>query len=155
MKKVTISKYTHAEAKNDTATFGFVRLPPEKYEVIRAEGEELEVSDGYHTFEELYDHKITLYIALCKAIKGLSDLSFEMGDNKDIVIPVWRSELHSDGSRYNGWFILGMKDLKGQQITYHLPIKEWENTNFAETFEKAPEWDGHTSQDVLNRIKDL
>ena len=26
----------------------------------------VEASDGYHTFEELYDHRITLFIALCK-----------------------------------------------------------------------------------------
>ncbi len=24
--------------------------------------------DGYHTFDELYDHRITLYISLCKQI---------------------------------------------------------------------------------------
>jgi len=97
------------------------------------------VSDGYHTFGQLYDHRITLYIALAK--KMASD--------------VWRSVHHSDGSMYEGWFILGINKEKGKQITYHIPMERWEETDFAENLPMAPEWDGHTSEDVLNRIKNI
>ena len=97
-----------------------------------------EVSDGYHTFKELYEHRITLYIALCrKAV------------NKTAV---WRSNFHSDGSKWDDWFILGIDKRKGEQITYHLPKQKWGLCDFAETLEKAPGFDGHTPQDVLNRI---
>lgn len=112
------------------------------------------VSDGYHTIEELYDHRITLYIALCKARQDFTyhgDARNHMGDEKT----VWRSELHSDGSSYDGWFILGMGRNKGGQITYHIPIERWDETDFAETLDKAPKWDKHTSADVLERIKTL
>lgn len=102
------------------------------------------ISDGYHTFDELYDHRITLYIALCKQIASTT-----FGDT------VWRSKLHSDGSNYEGWFLLGIDHTKGEQITYHIPLERWEETNFAETLEKAPEFDGHTSHEVLERIKKL
>ncbi len=68
---------------------------------------------------------------------------------------MWRSKAHSDGTTYDGWFILGIAKAKGYQITYHLPMSEWENTEFAETLETAPEWDKHTSADVLERIKTL
>ena len=95
-----------------------------------------DTSDGYHTFKELYEHRITLFIALAR--------------NIDIV--AWRSKLHSDGSSLDGWFILGIAKSKGNQITYHLPNKKWEETSFAETLEKAPDFDGHTSQDVLKRL---
>jgi hypothetical protein len=106
---------------------------------------EVSISDGYHTFDELYEHRITLYIALCRwlfnALAKRSD--------------VWRSQVHSDGSNYDGWFLLGINKEKGKQITYHIPNERWEETEFAETLDKAPEFDGHTSADVLTRIKSL
>ena len=109
-------------------------------------GDDMDASDGYHTFDELYEHRITLFIALARKIThmvtGLSSA-------------VWRSKLHSDGSEYEGWFILGIGKSKGDQITYHLPIEKWDETNFAETLGMAPSWDGHTPVDVLERLKSL
>lgn len=105
-------------------------------------------SDGYHTFKELYDHRITLYVALCKQIATHNC-------NRGEFHNVWRSKRHSDGELCFGgdeWFVLGIGKEKGKQITYHLPIEKWEETNFAETLEKAPEYDGHSSAEVLKRI---
>lgn len=107
--------------------------------------------DGYHTFDDLYDHRITLYIALCHS---LTIKPYHMNDwryRKD----VWRTKVHSDGSTWDGWFILGINKKSGNQITYHLPLSRWDETGFAETLEKAPEYDGHTSDDVLLRLKTL
>lgn len=105
--------------------------------------------DGYHTFNELYDHRITLYIALCKQVSH-QPYSSDM-------YAVWRSKRHSDGSLpFSGlWFVLGIGKGAWSQITYHLPIDRWNDTNFAETLEKAPDWDGHTSDNVLARLKNL
>jgi hypothetical protein len=108
-----------------------------------------EVSDGFHTFKELYEHRVILFIALCKAF--YKDPQYQTGLKADI----WRSKLHADGTTFDGWFIMGMGRKKGEQITYHLPISKWEETNFAETRVKAPEWDGHTPADVLERLKNL
>lgn len=107
------------------------------------------ISDGYHTFDELYDHRIILYIALCKAF--YNDPQYQHGQKSEI----WRSKLHSDGTSYDGWFILGIGKKEGRQITYHIPNEHWEETEFAETLEIAPEFDGHTSAGVLERIKNL
>lgn len=105
-----------------------------------------QVSDGYHTIAELYEHRIALFIALCSAYTHCC-----IEDMKD----VWRSKKHSDGTdAYEGWFVLGIGKEEGRIITYHVPLSEWENTNFAETVECAF-FDGHTSQDVLNRLKSL
>ena len=107
------------------------------------------ISDGYHTFDELYDHRITLYIALCRLqANGNSCDDFNLH-------PVWRSKLHHDGSSFDGWFILGIGKKPGEQITYHLPESRWAETEFAETLDKAPEWDTHISSDVLARLKAL
>lgn len=104
------------------------------------------VSDGYHTFDELYEHRIVNFMTVCKLMKD---------DKRDIL--VWRSECHSDGSKYDGWFVLGIGVYPGQQITYHLPMSKWKAAgkvvNF--TYEHAPEWDGHTAADVLDRLSKL
>lgn len=109
------------------------------------------ISDGYHTFGELYEHRITLFIALCKLMEQYSDI---VNGYDPSPKPVWKSKAHSDGSVWEGWFILGMGKNRNGQITYHLPISKWDECNF-EILEKAPEWDGHTSADVLERLKNL
>lgn len=116
---------------------------------MQFEHDELVVSDGYHTFDELYDHRITLFIALCRHMHEL------LGMEKPGKFAIWRSKLHSDGSAFDGWFILGIGTEKGKQITYHLPLDRWEETSFVEERERAPEWDGHTSADVIERLKAL
>ena len=43
-------------------------------------------------------------------------------------------------------------DLPTGTVTYHLPnIPFWDSMKINE-IEKAPEWDGHTSDDVIKRI---
>jgi hypothetical protein len=96
------------------------------------------ISDGYHTFNELYEHRIVLYMAFCKSLEPA----------------VWKSKKHSDGSTWEGWFLLGIFEDKGKQITYHLPEKYWDQCQFKE-LDQAPEFDGHTSAEVLKRISQL
>ena len=99
-----------------------------------------DTSDGYHTFNELYEHRIALFIALMKSHPKIS----------------WRANNHEDGTMFNGWFIAGMH-LSSGDISYHLPINKWElldNTGIATT-NKAPKWDGHTPQDVIKRLNSI
>lgn len=102
-------------------------------------------SDGYHAFDELYDHRVALFIALCR------NMFEHLGGN------IWRSKLHSDGTMFDGWFVMGIYSGPGKQITYHLPIERWGETEFCRftTRERAPEWDGHLPKDVLERVKRL
>lgn len=93
-----------------------------------------EVSDGYHTFLELYEHRHILYLSLMASHPELS----------------WKSVLHSDGGFYPGYFIAGM-NLPTGQISYHLPEHLWEAC-VGVRHERAPEWDGHTSNDVIERL---
>jgi hypothetical protein len=117
------------------------------------------ISDGYHTFGELYEHRIALYIALCK-MKARQNAAYndrrewiEEADEKPPL--VWKTKVHSDDSVWDGWFLLGVNHEKGKQITYHLPMAKWEECAFASEIKKAPEWDGHTSADVLERLKNF
>lgn len=100
-----------------------------------------EISDGYHTFEELYEHRIRLFITICKLVQHNHQ--------------VWRTRTHSDGTRWDGWFLLGIGVESGEQITYHLPEKYWVECDFAVYRFSAPEYDGHTSEDVLKRLSSL
>lgn len=117
-------------------------------------GPDCTTCDGYHTFNELYDHRITLFIALCRFVIAEDEAARSYGGVKR-ENRVWRSKLHYDDTSFEGWFIMGIGKEKDVQISYHIPLSRWEETNFAETLERAPEWDGHTSDDVLNRLKTL
>jgi hypothetical protein len=97
------------------------------------------ISDGYHTFGELYEHRIRLFITLCAI-------------HPDVV---WKSQSHSDGSFIEGWFVMGIEKEPGRQITYRLPMSYWDECNFCEVLASAPPFDGHTAADVLERLKNL
>lgn len=96
-----------------------------------------ETSDGYHTFNELYEHRHALFAAL--AAKSGTD--------------AWKSRLHEDGTMFDGWFIAGIECPLGT-ATYHLPIRLFD-TFPAREIERAPPWDGHTSDDVVKRLNSI
>lgn len=105
------------------------------------------ISDGYHSFSELYECRNVLFIALCK------QLAFDF--TQPYISDVWKSMCHADGSRMDGWFIMGIGEQQGHIMTFHLPMKYWEDTNFAKELERAIHWDGHTTSDVLDRLMKL
>lgn len=93
------------------------------------------VSDGYHTFDELYHHRAVLFSVICNT-------------NKDIA---WKSKLHDTGDMYDGMFIVGI-DTPAGQATYHYDIDPyWEMFNVKE-LAKAPKWDGHSPEEAIRRI---
>jgi len=98
-----------------------------------------DTSDGYHTFDELYEHRLSLtaVIATIAAIDGDS----------------WRSKRHhpADGPMFDGYFIVGI-DLPGGQVSYHHPLKDWDRFAEVPVLEHAPRWDGHTSDDAQDRL---
>lgn len=111
-----------------------------------------EISDWYHTFWELYKHRIHLFIALCKQIKiidyyNLWDNTWDKSYKKNII----KSKKHFDWSEYEWWFIVQL-ETREWQLSYHLPNEYWDKCNFIETVDKANEWDWHTSDDVLERL---
>lgn len=87
-----------------------------------------ETSDGYHTFNELYEHRVLLWINLC-----LLNL------DKSYVIE----------NHFEGWFLLGMETEHGQ-ISYHCPNKHI--CLVSGISRREPVFDGHTSKDVIERL---
>jgi hypothetical protein len=92
------------------------------------------ISDGFHTFKELYDHRHHLYMALAKGLNS------------------WKAKEHDDGTMFDGMFIAGIDLPSGVTITYHLPLNLWDCCPGKE-MEVAPKWDGHTSDDVIKRLE--
>lgn len=94
-------------------------------------GDRGEVSDGYHTFNDLYDERRVLSAALFNMYSG----------------ECWKSRCHSDGKPCfdGGWFIVGINTPAGP-YTYHYEDKYWDLFN-VKVFDTAPEWDGHTEKD--------
>lgn len=106
-----------------------------------------ELSDWYHSFKELYSHRVKLFIALCNAIIGTLPKSEEQTP--------WKSKNHWDGlAMFEWWFIAGIGYKKWETLTYHLPIEEWDNLRSVE-IQKSPEFDGHTSEDVLTLLSKI
>lgn len=98
-------------------------------------------SDGYHTFNELYDYRKAYNAAFFNELakRGLYD--------------VHKSKLHSDGEipfDDANWFIV-MAELPTGQISNHYEIKDWELFDIPEK-NRANVYDGHTPQDVYERI---
>lgn len=101
-----------------------------------------EVSDGYHTFNELYDFRKMYNAALFNswAKQGLYD--------------VHKSIRHSDGTECfgGGWFIV-MAVLPGGQISNHYKMEDWDLFQIPEAEIVKYPFDGHNAQDVLDRLK--
>ena len=89
------------------------------------------MSDGYHTFADLYEQRLILSAALAK-------------NNPH----AWKSKRHEDGSVPfgGGWFIMGFDTDEGC-YTYHYELKDWDLFQCKE-LDKGKPWDGHTSKDV-------
>ena len=93
-----------------------------------------EVSDGWHTFNELYHHRALLFAVICN-------------QNKEIA---WKAKKHNDGTMFDGMFIIGVDTPEGQ-ATYHYHMEYWDRFNVKE-LECAPEFDGHTPAEAVERI---
>lgn len=95
-----------------------------------------EISDGFHTFNELHRHRQVLF---CKLLSAFPDIS-------------WKSWKHADGTMFNvGWFVAGM-NLPTGQITYNMEARYFDAAECTE-LDFAPELDGHTADDVLHRLE--
>ena len=95
-----------------------------------------DLSDGFHTFRQLYYQRMMLFATIVK-------------QNKD---KAWKSLRHEDGELCfgGGWFIVGIDTPEGS-YTYH-----YENNYFSlfdcEELERGKHWDGHTEKDVTRLL---
>lgn len=98
-----------------------------------------ELSDGFHTFNSLYEQRMILFAALVRAYR----------DN------AWKSYRHEDGEYCfgGGWFIVGIDTPEGS-YTYHYENKYWDMFDCVD-LPRAKHWDGHTEADAETRLMSL
>jgi hypothetical protein len=97
-----------------------------------------ETSDGYHTFNELYHHRAVLFSVIVA----------------NYFNRAWKSKKHHDGTMYNGMFIVGI-DTPDGQATYHYDVEPYWDMFKCRVLDNAPEWDGHTPAQAIERIGKL
>ena len=117
-----------------------------------------ELSDGYHTFNELYEFRKMYNAALFNEWAENLETSSDFGQAlfnvpKYNVHKSWR---HSDGELCfgGGWFIVSAM-LPTGLISNHYKAEDWDLFKIPEVEKALYEFDGHTSEDVLNRLKKL
>lgn len=97
-----------------------------------------EISDGYHTFNQLYYQRAILFATI-------------VNQNKEIS---WKSFKHEDGKycfdKNGDWFIVGIDTPLGS-YTYHYEKDYWALFKCKE-LPVAKHWDGHTEKDVIRLL---
>lgn len=124
----------------DNMTTGLIRKPKqEQGEPVAVDGN---TSDGYQTFNELYDFRKAYNAALFNEWAA---------NGKCSVHKSWR---HHDGELCfgGGWFIV-VAVLPDGQISNHYEAKDWDLFSLPETERALFEFDGHTGADVIHRLK--
>ena len=102
------------------------------------------ISDGYHTFDELYEFRMAYNAALFN----------EWAKQK--LYCVHKSKRNHDGEECfgGGWFIV-VALLPGGQISNHYELKYWDLFRFLTSERVLYPFDGHSGQDVIARLKAL
>lgn len=99
-----------------------------------------QVSDAYHTFGDLYKHRLILFCTLCNTYSDIS----------------WKSRKHFDEENdpmFDGDFVAGINTPTGT-ATYHIKNEYWDFFNVKE-IDRAPEYDNYSGEDVMERILSL
>lgn len=128
------------------------------------------ISDSYHTFDELYEFRKVYNAALfnewsidynqqINSYKEINNLHYEIKQMLKNLTPkydVHKSWRHYDGELcFGGGCFIVVAVLPTGQITNHYKAEDWELFKIPVTEKAKYEFDGHTSQDVIKRLKQL
>ena len=95
-----------------------------------------DVSDGYHTFNQLYHQRALLFATIVNTHKDIS----------------WKTRCHEDGEPCfgGGWFLVTV-DTPAGSYGYHYDDSYWDYFQ-CEEIPKAKHWDGYTEADVIRLL---
>ena len=117
-----------------------------------------DTSDGYHTFKELYEFRKAYNVALFNewGKQEVRNPKWVSEDNQPVNLPkydVHKSWKHNDGELCfgGGWFIV-VAVLPSGQISNHYPAHDWELFNIPSCEKAKYPFDGHTPNDVIDRL---
>lgn len=113
------------------------------------------VSDGYHTFNELYEFRKMYNAALFNEWARKWNITKRLPINSfKPMYDVHKSWRHYDGELCfgGGWFIVSAK-LPSGLISNHYKAEDWDLFKIPQVDKAKYEFDGHTGEDVLLRLK--
>lgn len=113
-----------------------------------------QLSDGYHTFAELYEFRKAYNAALFNILA--EEVYGGYGGADPNPYDVHKSWRHHDGELCfgGGWFVV-VAMLPTGQISNHYEAKDWDLFKIPEAERAKYEFDGHTPQDVIDRLLKL
>lgn len=113
-------------------------------EIVENKLDTNKISDGYHTFGELYEFRKVFNAALFNEW------------SRQGLYQTHKSFRHNDGEMCfgGGWFIV-VAILPTGQISNHYEEKDWDLFKIRESQTAEYPFDGHTPEDVLIRLKNL
>lgn len=94
-----------------------------------------DISDKWHTFGELYNHRMILFLTIQLAHKDKA----------------WKSKQHDDGTMFEDSFIVGLETPEGQ-YSYHYNLEFWDLFEDIKELEYAPKFDGHRPEDITRLL---
>lgn len=119
--------------------------------LVKIEIEADDISDEYHTFDELYEHRLALNVALCHMIEAVREVT--LGPP---YLETFKSLKHNDGTMFDGYFIvmivITLDTGNKEQISYHYKIEHWDDFKIPSKLICPDKYDGHTSVDVISRL---
>lgn len=155
--------------KKENPWMSFAEKTQEQVNYLSPEDKEL-ISDGYHTFKELYEfrkmYNAALFNEWAKITPNYIETQNEYAkttvmynsllDGKNVLYNVHKSWKHYDGELCfgGGWFIVSAM-LPTGLISNHYEAKDWEVFKIPEVEKALYEFDSHTGEDVLKRLSDL
>lgn len=100
-----------------------------------------DMSDGYHTHNELYQYRMLYNVHTLLAFDAVG-------------WPVTRSWRHHSGEECfgGGWFVV-QADTPAGQITNHYRAEHWQLFDGIAEVETSPAWDGHTPPIAAQRLE--
>lgn len=106
-----------------------------------------QISDGYHTFNELYRYRMLLQAGWFNQLYA----DYSNHDQGCVVVKSWR---HSDGEFCFGkenYFVV-VAEFPTGQVSNHYKGEYWDLFKVLEV-DRAPEWDGHSASDAADRME--
>lgn len=108
------------------------------------------ISDGSHTFGELYIERMNLTLFAAKMITTVRKTFLgnydEFEDFFNTYFDVMISKKHSDGTMPEGYFIVVFVSDEGN-YSYHYSLDYFQLFEDIKEVDEAPEYDGHTTED--------
>ncbi len=97
-----------------------------------------EVSDGCHTFNELYRHRAMMFSVICSTHPNSA----------------WKARKHQDGTMYSGMFLAGIHTPEGQ-AAYYFDMDPYWNLFRVPELRFAPELEDLKPEETLRRIRTI